>query len=190
LSIFDQFPPLETERLLLRQIQPQDKQALFSILSDEEVTCYLGVRTLQSPEEIDDILPLFNLPYEIHSGIRWAITQKDTPHPGRLVGTCGFHRWQPDHSHAEVGYELGRAYWGQGIMREAIRRVLAFGFSEMALNRVEAQVWADNAPSARFLEKLGFQREGLLRQAEFAAGAFQDILIYAILKEEFKPQTT
>jgi ribosomal-protein-alanine N-acetyltransferase len=187
LSIFDQFPILETERLLLRQIQPQDKQALFAILSDAEVTRYLGVHTLHSPEEVEALLPLFDLPYQTHSGIRWAIAPKSGPDAGQLIGTCGFHRWKRDHFRAEIGYELGRAYWGQDIMRAALENILDFGFSNMDLNRVEAEVWSQNGRSARFLEKLGFTREGLLRQAEFAGGAFQDVLIYAILKGDFKP---
>ena len=185
MSIFDQFPILETERLRLRQIQPQDSKALFAILADAEVTKFLGVQTLNTIEEVDGILPLFNLPYQTHSGIRWAITLKSGPDANRLIGTCGFHRWQPDHYRAEIGYELARAYWDQGIMRTALKSILDFGFVKMNLNRIEAEVWAENIRSVRFLEKLGFQREGLLRQAEYARGAFQDILIYAILKADF-----
>ena len=187
MSIFDRFPTLKTERLLLRQIQPQDKQALFAILSDVQVTRHLGVQTLHSLDEVEGILPLLNLPYETHSGIRWAIAPKSGPDAGRLIGTCGFHRWQPNHYRTEVGYELARAYWGQGILQAALERILAFGFENMNLNRVKAEVWAENVRSARFLEKLGFQREGVLRQAEFAAGSFQDLLIYAMLKEDFNP---
>ena len=70
-------------------------------------------------------------------------------------------------------------------MRTALKSILDFGFVKMNLNRIEAEVWAENIRSVRFLEKLGFQREGLLRQAEYARGAFQDILIYAILKADF-----
>ncbi|MBN2503179.1 MAG: GNAT family N-acetyltransferase [Anaerolineales bacterium] len=185
MSIFDQFPILETERLLLRQIQPQDSTALFVILSDAEVTRYLGVQPLYSMDEVEGLLPLFHLPYQTQSGIRWAITPKSGPDAGKLIGTCGLHRWQPDHYRAEIGYELARAYWGQGIMGAALNTILDFGFSTLGLNRIAAEVWAANTRSARFLEKQRFQSEGLLRQAEFVEGAFQDILIYAILKKEF-----
>ena len=74
-------------------------------------------------------------------------------------------------------------------MHAALEEILCFGFASMNLNRVVAEVWSQNTRSARFLEKLGFRREGLLRQAEFAAGTFQDLLIYAILKEEFEHTT-
>jgi ribosomal-protein-alanine N-acetyltransferase len=184
-SIFDQFPILETECLFLRQIQPQDSTALFAILSDTEVTRYLGIQTLHSMDEVEGILPLFNLPYQTQSGVRWAITPKSGPDAGKLIGTCGLHRWHPDHYRAEIGYELARAYWGQGIMGASLNTILDFGFSALGLNRIAAEVWAENTCSARFLEKQGFQLEGLLRQAEFAEGAFQDILIYAILKKDF-----
>jgi [ribosomal protein S5]-alanine N-acetyltransferase len=102
-----------------------------------------------------------------------------------VIGTCGYHAWVKTHQRAEIGYELARSYWGQGVMAEAISALLAFGFAEMGLNRVEAMVLTGNIASARFLEKLNFQKEGLLQEYEFIQGKARDVLLFSMLRKDF-----
>ena len=83
---------------------------------------------------------------------------------------------------------LSREYWGRGLMPEALRAMIAFGFERMGLNRIEARCIAENAASARVMEKVGMTYEGTLRQREFIKGAYRDMKLYAILKSEYRPR--
>jgi len=90
-----------------------------------------------------------------------------------------------ENARAEMGYVLSRQYWGQGLMPEAVRAMIAFGFEKMGLNRLEAHCITENTASARVMEKAGMLYEGTLRQREFIKGAYRDTKIYSILKSEF-----
>lgn len=182
-DLFSQFPYLETHRLFLRELGPGDAGAIFGYLSDPEVTRYLSAGPYNRVEQAGEMIDFLGSLFRNREGFRWGITLKEGA--DRVIGTCGYHAWARSHFRAEIGYELARAYWGQGIMREAVQSLLAFGFAEMALNRVEAHVLPDNLASARFLEKLGFQREGVLRAYEFVNGKFQDILLFSLLKKSY-----
>jgi ribosomal-protein-alanine N-acetyltransferase len=89
------------------------------------------------------------------------------------------------HSRAEIGYALSRRYWGEGYMSEAVNAVIEFGFREMLLNRIMARCEVNNIASARVMEKVGMQLEGILRQHLFVKGRYWDLKIYSILREEF-----
>lgn len=102
-----------------------------------------------------------------------------------MVGACGLVNWEAEHARAEVGFVLSREYWGRGLMSEAVRAILRFGFERMNLNRIEARCIAENAASARVMEKAGMVYEGTLRQREYIKGAYRDIKLYAILKKGF-----
>ncbi len=175
------FPTLQTERLILRELKPDDVEAVFAYLSDPEVARFLSSgphRTLtQTRQTISFLASLF----PNQEGLRWAITFKGSE---VVIGTCGLHAWDRPFHRAEIGYELARPYWGQGIMREAMQAVLSFGFTQLALHRLEAIVLVGNTASARFLEKLGFQREGLMREYELVNGEFKDVWRFALLNSD------
>jgi ribosomal-protein-alanine N-acetyltransferase len=103
-----------------------------------------------------------------------------------VVGTIGFMAFSERHARAEMGYDLARETWGQGVATVAGQRVVQYGFEEMGLNRIEATVMAGNARSERVLEKLGFVREGLLRQYKYARGEFRDYAIFGLLRESWE----
>lgn len=182
-DFFAEFPRLETERLILRQLTSADAEAMFGYLSDPEVARYLSAHphrnVAQTAKLIDFLVALF----KNRDGLRWGITLKEVE--GKIIGTCGFHAWAKEHRRAEIGYELARDYWRQGLMAEAIRAILSFGFAEMGLNRVEAMVLVGNTSSAGFLERQGFQKEARLREYEFVQGKFRDILLFSILSEAY-----
>lgn len=100
-----------------------------------------------------------------------------------LIGACGYHTWYPQHARAEIGYHLAEGYRGIGLMSEAMPDILQFGFTEMELNRIEAQIEPHNLPSIRLIRKMGFQFEGYLRQNFKSAQKFEDSCLYARLKE-------
>ena len=86
---------------------------------------------------------------------------------------------------AELYYVLAQNYWGRGYMTEAVEAVLGFGFGVMHLNRIDGVCWVENTASARVLEKVGMQFEGILRQFIFVKGAFRDLRWYSILHNEY-----
>jgi len=114
----------------------------------------------------------------------WGIVYK--PH-GKVIGTIGFMWWNPDHNSAEVGYSLAHAYWNQGIMSEALREIIRFGFVSMGLHRIEAQHECDNPASGRVMEKAGMRHEGTLRGRLYNKGRYVDVELYAILRDHFRP---
>ena len=114
----------------------------------------------------------------------WGIVLKDS---GAFIGTCGLDAgYAPEHDRAELGYVLSREHWGKGLMPEAVRAVIAFGFGRMGLNRVEARCIAENTASARVMEKAGMTYEGTLREREFIKGAYRDMKLYSILRREYR----
>ena len=103
-----------------------------------------------------------------------------------VIGMCGYNYWVRTDFRASVGYDLARAYWGSGLMPEALRAILAFGFEQMALNRVEADASENNRQSMRVLEKVGFLREGHQREQYYENGEFGDLVLFSLLKRDFR----
>lgn len=180
---FDPFPVLETPRLILRQLLPADVDIILRNSSEPEVNRYLGRDLETSLESAQKRLQIVFDSIREHSGIRWGIQRRDD---SELMGTVGFWKWNKQHYYAEIGYEIGPAFWNKGYMTEAIRAALRFGFEHMELHRVEANIDPDNRGSRRVAEKAGFRLEAMLRENWFYAGQFTSSAIYGILKREFE----
>jgi [ribosomal protein S5]-alanine N-acetyltransferase len=176
-------PTLETDRLILRRMTPSDAEAVFAYASDPEVTRYVVWDTHRSIQDSRAFLELAVQKYKSGGEPDWGIVYKGDHH---FVGTCGFVGWDVDHARAEIGYVLSRKYWGRGLMPEALRAMIAFGFERMGLNRIEARCIAENTASARVMEKVGMTYEGTLRQRELIKGAYRDMKLYAILRSEYR----
>jgi ribosomal-protein-alanine N-acetyltransferase len=165
------FPKLETERLLLRQETPEDAKAVFAVFSEPAVTQFHDLDTFTDIEEALQLVERRTKRFESGSGIRWGIVRK---RDNTLIGSCGF-TWNKQTHSAEVGYELASSSWRQGIMTEALRAILQFGFEEIGLRFVVAEVMLDNIDSKNLLEKLGFQSQGILKQHGFWKGKHHDL---------------
>lgn len=179
-DLFSAFPELETDNLILREIMPEDTDAVYAIFSDDEVTRYYDLITMRSRKEAEDLIDFFDQRFETESMIRWGITRKADD---VVIGTCGYvllHRHR-----GEIGYDLRRSEWRKGIMTEAIDAIADFGFSHMGLQRVEALVMPENVASAKLLRKLGFSEEGTLRDYDQFKGAFHDMRCFSLLKQEY-----
>ncbi|NGZ75100.1 GNAT family N-acetyltransferase [Saccharibacillus alkalitolerans] len=183
-SIFDwsEFPLLETPRLILREARPEDRDGLFALYADEEVMRYLPLDPFETAEEADDEMGWHARIFRERTGIRWMIEERES---GAFVGTCGFLGIEREHNRMEIGYDLARGHWGKGLMPEAVRAVLDFGFGPLRANKIEARVDPDNSASVRLMDKLGFVREGLLRQHEFEKGRYVDLAAYSMLASEY-----
>jgi ribosomal-protein-alanine N-acetyltransferase len=103
----------------------------------------------------------------------------------KLIGTGGYHKWVPAHCKAEFGYALSAEYWNKGLMSEAVREILKFGFNDMQLHRAEARCYIDNIASERVLQKCGMKYEGIIRESFFVKGEFRDLKLYSLLNSEF-----
>jgi ribosomal-protein-alanine N-acetyltransferase len=181
LTVFDSFPRLSTARLELRPITQADAEALFAIYADPETMRYWSHLPYTSIDQARALIDRILTSYSAKNGIEWAITERGSD---QLIGKCCYHRVLKDHFRAEVGYVLARDRWGQGILREALLSVLDLGFSAMGLHSVEAQLDPRNERSANALEKVGFKKEGHLRESFFLDGKFSDTAIYSLLKRE------
>ena len=175
------FPILETARLRLRQPQGNDVQRLLAITHDIDVMRYYGMEAFKSEQEALDEINWFNSQYEKAKGIRWVITIKPQD---EYIGDIGF-GYARAHARADLGFKLMQEHWRQGIVREAMDAVIAYGIEEWQVNRFEAMVDPRNAACVGLLEEFGFVREGLLREYEFEKGGFVDLLMYSMLRREW-----
>ena len=181
-EVLKNLPTLETERLVLRKMTLDDAKAVFAYASDPEVTHYVIWEMHRTIEDSTAFLELALGKYESGGEPDWGIVYKG----GRcFVGTCGLVNWEVDHTRAEIGYVLHKDYWGRGLMPEAVRAMIGFGFEKMGLNRIEARCIAKNTASARVMEKAGMTYEGTLREREFVKGAYRDMKLYSVLRSEY-----
>lgn len=181
-TAFTNFPTLTTNRLCLRQIQPEDAEALFANRSDPEAMEFFGEEPYQSVEEAHTVIQETQVHYDQRKALFWGITSRDKD---TIIGSCMFLQFGPHFHYAEIGYELQRAYWRQGIMTEAVSAVLDYGFTGLNLHRIEASTDAANTSSKNLLLKLGFTYEGILRQRYFFRETFLDEHRFGLLKDEW-----
>ena len=176
-------PTLHTDRLILREITPEDAQSIFSYFSNDTVTQHYGMKTFERIEEAERLVVAFATSYKEKRGIRWAIERKSQQ---GLIGTIGFNLWSSAHRRAEVGYELHPDFWRKGYSLEALKAVVEFGFKELQLTRIGAVVYIENEASNQLLHKFGFEKEGILKQYMVQNNKAHDVNIYA----KFNPNLT
>lgn len=179
---FTRFPCFTTSRLLLRQIQQTDAEALFATLSDEEAMKFYGHMAHQSLDDTHELIRQIQIRYAQREAIRWGITLKGED---RVIGSCSFHHFDAEFHRAETGFELNRAFWGRGIMAEAMSAILTYGFTELGLHRVEAIIDIANGRSKGLLLRLGFTYEGNLRQRYSFRNRFEDEHYFGLLSDEW-----
>jgi ribosomal-protein-alanine N-acetyltransferase len=171
--------------LWLRKLRPDDAADLFAYASDPAVAQYVTWEPHKSIEDSKTFLDFVVQAQQNGEVTGWGMELK-AEH--KLVGTCGFVSWNIRHGRAELGYALGRDYWGQGLMSEAVQAVLAFGFETMQLHRIEALCEVPNIGSARVMEKCNMRYEGTLRGRFYVKGSHRDLKIYSILRDEWTRQ--
>lgn len=178
---FSPFPELMSERLLLRKMKKEDAPALFFLRSDDQVMRYIGREKTRSVEDAGVFIDRINANLDANESIMWTIALADDP--DTMIGTICYWNIQPENYRAEVGYVLHPDQWNKGIMAEALRAVIKYGFEEMKLHSIEAHINPENTASGRVLEKTGFVREGYYRENYYFQGRFFDTAIYSLLKQ-------
>ena len=182
------FPVIQTQRLLLRELTLDDAPRLFDIHGNADAMRYFGTDPLKESHEAEKLIAKFAaLRDGPNPGVRWALVARET---GELLGTCGLFGWNREWHRCLMGYELAESSRGQGYMGEALRAAIAWGFAEMQLNRFEVLIHPDNEPSLRLAQRLGFRREGLLREVARWGGAFHDLMQLSLLRREWHDGAT
>ncbi len=175
------FPILETERLRLRELQHEDAEELYLNFSKDEVTEYYDLDSFTKRTQAESLIKMWKEKYLTGQSIRWGIALKNEE---RIIGTCGFHNWSKKHARAEIGYELSPQHWRNGIMTEALRSVIGYGFGELELNRIGALIAPDNTGSRRLLKKLEFNEEGRLNEYYCKKEKFIDVICFSRLQRK------
>jgi [ribosomal protein S5]-alanine N-acetyltransferase len=175
-------PTLQTSRLLLGPFDPADAADL---------------QRLAGAREIADTTVSIPHPYELDHALAWIGHQRRESVRGRttnfavrlvpgspLIGCAGLRDIDGEHSQAELGFWIGREWWGHGYAREAAAAVIRFGFEQLGLNRIYAHHMARNPAAGKVLLHVGMEREGLLRERVRKWGVYEDVILYAILRED------
>ena len=174
---------IESPRLLLRMVQEQDIADLLEVNGDEQVTRHLPYATWTSMADGHAWLERMAGLQAIGTALQLVVLEREH---GKAIGTCLLLRYEERSEMVELGYVLGRAHWGRGLMHEALGALLAQAFGAMGLRRVEAQINPSNGASVRLIERLGFTKEGLLRQRWLKDGQPYDVAWYGLLRDEYR----
>jgi len=175
---FNPFPELNTERLVLRRITPNDAGDFFILRSDKNIMQHIGRPLAIS---VNDAIELINVIEDLllnNNGITWGITLKNK---NTLAGTIGLWKLIKEHYRAEIGYLLHPELQGKGIMQEAMAAVLDYGFKNIGIHSVEAKVSPENRASIKLLERNNFIREAYFKENYYHNGEFLDTYIYSLL---------
>jgi RimJ/RimL family protein N-acetyltransferase len=183
----DELPTLRTARVSLRQLTAADTADIFAIFSDPEVMRYWDHGPMTKPSDASAYIE------QIHDGLRrrqlfqWGVSDASA---GRIVGTCTLTHLSAAHQRGEIGFALARSHWGRGIAAEAVTTVVAFAFERLDLHRLEADADPRNDRSLRLLERLGFEREGCLRERYYVEGERQDAVLLGLLRPAWEARRT
>jgi len=182
-SVFSRLPTLETPRLLLRPVTLKDAADIYHYSKDPLVAEHVLWDAHENIHQTRAYIRYILRQYKNGEPSSFAIVEKASR---KVIGTIGYMWVSQDNASGEVGYSLSRAHWNRGYMTEALKKVIAFGFEELHLNRIEAQHETTNPASGRVMEKAGMRPEGVLRARVFNKGKFMDVSLYSILRNEWK----
>ncbi len=182
--LFSRMPTLETERLILRPMRRTDADDMFDYAGRSDLTEYLLWSAHPDRRYTEDYLRYIEGRYAMGEFYDWAVVERKS---GRMIGTCGFTRFEFAHNSGEIGYVLNPDFHRQGYATEAARRVIDFGFSELKLHRIEAKFMKGNEASLHVMEKLGMSFEGYRRDGMLVKGKYRTIGICGILFDDPRP---
>ena len=175
---------LETARLVLRPLRPEDAPTIARLAGHREIAdTTLSIPHPYSVEQAQEWIATHSAPQNPTTQMVFGIT---TRADGQLIGTMGLREIDTQHCHAEMGFWIGMEWWGNGYATEAAKAVVRYGFAELKLNRIYAQHMVRNPASGRVLAKIGMKGEGLLRQTVRKWGVFEDVVLMAILQDDWR----
>lgn len=178
---FENFPYIETDRLILRKIDNQkDVTNFFVIRSNSNTMFHIPRQPAQTEQDVIDLINSGNDLYEKGEMMSLAICLKEND---VFIGAIGLYRINWDAHRSEIGYVINPAYSGKGYIHEACKALVKFAFEEIGFHSLEAVINSDNTPSIKVVEKLGFVREAYFKENAMRAGKFIDTVIYSLLNQ-------
>jgi RimJ/RimL family protein N-acetyltransferase len=174
---------IPTKRLTLRFLSETDLLAVYDIFSHPEVMRYWSYPPWTEPSQAQQWLLGVQEGYHSGTALQLGIERQADP---VLVGTCTLFQFHAASRRAEIGYALGRPYWGSGYMHEALQALLRYAFQTLDLNRLEADIDPRNLASANTLERLGFLKEGHLRERWIVSNEISDTDLYGLLNRDWQ----
>jgi ribosomal-protein-alanine N-acetyltransferase len=168
---------------LFRQITIADAKDIHLIRTDPEVLLYLDSHAHDSIEDSQKFISKNEITYNNKEGLFWAIIEKTT---GEFIGDFAYWNICGRHFRGEIGYSLKRNSWGKGYMKETMIKMFNFGFKDLNIHSVEADVNTNNERSKNVLKSMGFQKEAYFKENYFFDGEFLDSEIYSLLERNFK----
>ena len=176
-------PVLDTPRLRLRPPVAGDAAALFPIFNDPATMLYWSRPPMTDVAEARELVADIERHAAAGTLYEWGLARREDD---LVIGTATLFRIDREHRRAELGYILRRDHWGRGLANEALTAILHHAFETLGLHRLEADIDPRNTASIRSIERLGFKREGHLRERYFVAGDIQDSLMYGLLEQEWR----
>ena len=180
------FTGFETDNLMLRQICMDDKEDLYKQYSDPQICKFMmDFEPFTSVETAEEVINWYLCP-EPGDHNNWVILRKTD---GAFLGTCGYHNWDKNNNICDIGFDLMWEYWGRGYMTEALTALIDVGFESMGLNRIQGLVFLGNEKAIRLMLRLGFKKEGIIRDRYLFRGSYYDHYCLSLLKREWKSET-
>jgi RimJ/RimL family protein N-acetyltransferase len=176
-------PTLQTPRLTLRSLEPSDVDDVFAVFSDRMVMRYWDGATMTTRQHAMNYIDHIHHSFRRRELVQWGIADRGT---NAVLGTCTLTHFSTIHERSEIGFAIRQERWGRGLGSEAVAAVVAFAFETLNLHRVEADVDPRNERSLRLLERLGFRREGYLRERYYINGERQDAVVMGLLRSEWR----
>jgi RimJ/RimL family protein N-acetyltransferase len=167
--------------VVVRPLGQADVPALFEIFSHPEVVRYWSNPPLADLASAEGLLRAIEEGFRTRTLFQWGIARREDD---AVLGTCTLFHLNAPHRRGEIGYALGRPHWRQGYIAEVLPVVIRFAFEELGLHRIEADVDPRNTASLRVLERLGFRREGYLRERYHGCGEVQDSVLLGLLRSD------
>lgn len=185
-KIFKNFPVLKTDRCKLIKPDPSQAKDLYEIYGDSFSMQFMQRPPAQDIKECIDIINGWNDDYKNRKGLRWAITLKNCPE--KLIGTIALHYWSKKNRLIELGADINKIYWGQGIGTEVTKPVIDFAFARLNINRCELRCHPKNTGSVKIAEKFKMVYEGTLREYVYIDNkGFVDESVFSILRKDYSP---
>jgi [ribosomal protein S5]-alanine N-acetyltransferase len=174
---------LPAARVTLRRFSAADAGALFELFSHPEVMRYWSRPAMTDPAEADELIRQILADYATGESLPLVIERNSDR---GFIGNCTLHHFHKASRRAEIGYSLAHHHWKKGYMHESLRALVAYAFGRLGLNRLEADIDPRNVASARTLERLGFRKEGHLRERWIVNGEVSDTGFYGLLRRDWR----
>ena len=178
----ENLPTINGGRIRLRRLTADDVDSLFSIFSDPEVMRYWSSTPLEDTKAAEKLLADIDDSFQKRVLFQWGIARQTDNY---VIGTCTLYHIDTDNRRGEIGYALGSEHWRRGYMQEALTQLINFCFGSLNLHRLEADVDPKNNSSIKILERLGFRKEGYLRERWLVGGEVHDSLFYGLLVSDW-----